>query len=138
MYGIENAVCRDWHATLVYHDLDIRFSRSKRTNIKNFSQHEVGLIVSFDQDKLVEILQDAWECENGHIIRARGPILRTTCNYMSTASTFSVRGRRHPCGAKLTNQLFSEQKRTDVFSVRVEEVEDDPNRQALTSFLREL
>jgi hypothetical protein len=84
--------------------------------------------VRFDEDRRVEILRDAWECEEGHIITSTGSISALKCTQPTKSR--SARGKPLPCGAPLIRQVYSEQKRTDIFAVKIEEKEDDPDLEA--------
>jgi hypothetical protein len=106
-------------------DAEIRLTGSRLTRIRDLTQADVGhlrevrgVIVRFDEDRRVKILKDVWQCELGHIVRSLGPQNKDRCTFITPQ--VSVRGKRLPCGAMLVRQVFSEQKRTDLFCIRIE------------------
>ena len=137
---LQKAVEKDWD--LIYAmirkfepDCEIRLTGAQWTRIRDLTQADVGrlrevrgVIVRFDEDRRVKVLKDCWQCEQGHVVRCTGPQNKDRCTYMT--NQVSVRGKKLSCGAMLVRQVFSEQKRVDLFCIRIEEREDNPDLEA--------
>jgi len=116
-------------------DAEIRVKGCPQIRIHDMTQADVGhlrqvegIIVGFDEDRRVKVLRDVWQCEEGHIVRSTGPSTFPRCNYMTPK--MSTRGKKLPCGAALVRNIFSEQKRTDLFAVKIEEKDENPDIEA--------
>jgi DNA replicative helicase MCM subunit Mcm2 (Cdc46/Mcm family) len=137
---MQKAVEKDWD--LIYAmirkfepDAEIRLTGARWARIRDLTQADVGrlrevrgVIVRFDEDRRVKVLKDCWQCEQGHVVRSTGPQNKDRCSYMT--NQVSVRGKKLSCGAMLVRQVFSEQKRVDLFCIRIEEREDNPDLEA--------
>jgi DNA replicative helicase MCM subunit Mcm2 (Cdc46/Mcm family) len=113
-------------------DAELRLTGCTPVRVKELTQADVGklrqvsgVIIRFDEERRIDIIKDAWECDEGHVTTCIGPREATKCTFPT--KTKSVRGKPLSCGATFVRQVYDQQKRTDLFAVRLEEQEDDPD-----------
>jgi DNA replicative helicase MCM subunit Mcm2 (Cdc46/Mcm family) len=113
-------------------DAELRLRRCPHVRIKDLTQSDVGkprevsgVIIRFDEERRIDIIKDAWECDEGHVVTFNGARSSDKCTHPTKQK--SARGKPLPCGAAFIRQVFDEQKRTDLFAVRLEEKEEDPD-----------
>lgn len=111
-------------------EVDLRLKNCKPIRVRDIGQADIGkprqisgIIVRFDEEKRFDIVKDCWQCEKGHLVRSHGALKTKQCTHPTR--DISARGRPIPCGAPLTEPMFSQQVRKDMFAIRVEELDNN-------------
>jgi DNA replicative helicase MCM subunit Mcm2 (Cdc46/Mcm family) len=120
------------------YEFDVRLKNCIPIRVRDIGQADIGrprqisgIIIRFDEEKRFDIIKDCWQCERGHLCRSHGPIKEKRCTHPTR--DISVRGKPIACGAPLTEPMFSQQVRRDMFAIRVEELDNPDDEDELKS-----
>lgn len=78
-----------------------------------------GTITQFDAGKQIKILENAWECEGGHVTTTEGGYKPKTCK-----EQIQDVKKIEECGLRIIREVTEKQKRTDMCYIRIQQRQD--------------